>query len=333
MMRRAIANAESARLRSRPNPWVGAVLVDPYGVVYDGATHKPGGQHAEVEALTAAGDAAQGATVFTTLEPCSHKGRTGPCAEALVEAGVARVIIGIADPDENVSGQGIALLESAGIDVAVGILEAEISNQLAPYLTHRRTGRPHVIVKLAQTLDGFIAAPDGTSKWITGPEARRDVHRLRAESDAIIVGTGTVSADDPSLTVREYTPAQADDEQPHLDPWRIVIGKTAASIHDGAKTAPFEAWDGGLEELLDELGNRGVLQVMVEGGATLAGSFHRADLVDEYWIYLAPALMGGSNATSTFAGDGAATMADVQRGTFVSATPLGNDLRLIYRPS
>ena len=332
MMRRAMRNAETARLRSRPNPWVGAVLVDTYGVVYDGATHKPGGQHAEREALESAGDAARGSTVFTTLEPCGHTGRTGPCAEALIDAGVARVVVGVTDPDPNVSGTGIARLEEAGIDVAVGVLEDEISAQLAPYLTQRRTGRPHVIVKLAQTLDGFIAAPDGTSKWITGAEARRDVHRLRAQSDAIIVGTGTVKADDPSLTVRDYTPAEHDDEVPHLDPWRIVVGATATAIHDGATTAPFEAWDGPLGGLLDELGSRDLLQVMVEGGANLAGSFHRAGLVDEYWIYLAPAIMGGANATSTFAGEGAATMADVQRGEFVSATKLGDDLRLIYRP-
>ena len=132
--------------------------------------------------------------------------------------------------------------------------------------------------------------------------------------------------------MRDYTPAETDDEVSHLDPWRIVVGATATAIHDGATTAPFEAWDGPLGGLLDELGSRDLLQVMVEGGANLAGSFHRAGLVDEYWIYLAPAIMGGANATSTFAGEGAATMADVQRGEFVSATKLGDDLRLIYRP-
>lgn len=332
MMRRAMANAETARLRCRPNPWVGAVLVDNYGVVYDGATHQPGGQHAEREALSAAGDAAKGATVFTTLEPCNHSGRTGSCAAALIDAEVARVVIGVTDPDELVSGDGIARLEASGIEVIHGVLEAEVTEQLRPYLTQRRTGRPYVIAKLAQTLDGAIAAPDGSSKWITGPEARRDVHRLRAESDAIIVGTGTVEADDPSLTVRDYTPPQTDSELPRLDPWRIVVGKRSVEMQETAKTAPFEPWKRSLDALLDELGQRSAVQVLVEGGATLAGSFHREGLIDEYWIYLAPALMGGSNATSTFAGDAAETMADVQRGTFVSATPLGNDLRIIYRP-
>lgn len=330
-MRRAMANAETARLRSRPNPWVGAVLVDRYGVVYDGATHKPGGPHAEREALSAAGDAAEGATVFTTLEPCSHTGRTDPCTDALIEAGVARVVIGITDPDELVDGQGIARLVEAGIDVTTGVLETEVAQQLAPYLTQRRTGRPHVILKLAMTLDGFIAAPDGTSTWITGAEARHDVHRLRAESDVIIVGTGTVTADNPLLTVRDYTPAHVDDELSHLDPWRIVVGSTAADIHDAAQTAPFESWDGPLEELLDELGSRGKLQVLVEGGALVAGSFHRAGLVDEYWLYMAPALMGGGDGRDAFAGAGAPSMAEVQRGEFVSVDQLGSDLRLIYR--
>ncbi len=333
MMRRAMANAQRARLRARPNPWVGAVLVDRYGVVYDGATNKPGGAHAEREALEAAGHQALGATLFTTLEPCSHTGRTGPCADEIIASGVTRVVIGVADPDPQVSGRGIAALESAGIDVSSGVLENQISDQLAPYLTQRRTGRPYVIVKLAQTLDGAIAAPDGTSTWITGPEARRDVHRLRAESDVIVVGSKTVKADDPKLTVRDFTPAELDDQQPNLDPWRIVVGASAASIHHSASTAPFESWNSGLGELLDELGSRGALQVMVEGGASLAGSFHRAKLVDEYWIYIAPAIMGGDDATSTFAGPSANTMADVQRGRFVSATPLGDDLRLVYRPT
>lgn len=333
MMRRAIANAETARLRSRPNPWVGAVLVDRYGSVFDGATHKPGGMHAEREAIAAAGDATAGATVFTTLEPCNHTGRTGPCADALIEAGVRRVVVGIEDPDPLVSGSGVAALRAAGIDVLTGVGADAVRQQLSAYITHRTTGRPKVVLKLAMTLDGFIAAPDGTSKWITGLEARRDVHRLRAESDAIIVGTGTVKADDPSLTVRDFTPSAVDDSLPPLDPWRIVLGSTATSLEGGAKTAPFESWDGPIPALLDELGSRGLLQVMVEGGAQVAGSFHRDGLIDEYWLYMAPAIMGGANAQSAFAGEAALTMADVQRGTFVSATRLGGDLRLIYRPA
>lgn len=330
MMRRAMVNAETARLRSRPNPWVGAVLIDRYGALYDGATHRPGGPHAEREAISAAGTAARGSTIFTTLEPCGHTGRTGPCTDAIIEAGVERVVIAILDPDPQVRGSGVEALIGAGIDVTLGVEADAVSAQLAPYITQRTTGRPHVIVKLATTLDGFIAAPDGSSQWITGKEARADVHRLRAESDVIVVGSGTVKADDPTLTVRDYRPALHDDENPPLDPWRIVLGSTAASLEDGARAAPFESWNGPLDELLDELGARGVLQVLVEGGGAVAGSFHTARLVDEYWIYMAPALMGGEHGRAGFAGDGAQTMADIERGEFVSVTRLGDDLRLVY---
>lgn len=330
MMRRAVANAAAARIRAVPNPWVGAVLVDRYGVVYDGATEVPGSRHAERVALDAAGTAAEGATLFTTLEPCNHTGRTGPCTDAIVEAGVSRVIIGILDPDTQVAGTGMQHLLEAGLDVTIGVEAARVEAQLAPYITHRTTGRPRVILKLAMTLDGYIAAPDGTSQWITGEEARRDVHRLRAESDAIVVGSQTVRADNPSLTVRDFTPAQADESLPHLDPWRIVLGTTAAELEAGAKTAPYEAWDGGLEALLDELGSRGHLQLMVEGGGAVAGSFHDAGLVDEYVLYMAPAIMGGTEARPAFAGTGAPTMADVQRGRFLDVVQLGDDLRIRY---
>ena len=251
MMRRAIANASTARLRARPNPWVGAVLVDTYGAVYDGATEAPGSRHAERVALDAAGDASHGATLFTTLEPCDHTGRTGPCTNAIIDSGVARVVVGILDPDENVGGSGMERLLQAGIDVTLGVEADAVATQLAPYLTHRTTGRPHVVLKLAMTLDGFIAAPDGTSQWITGEEARRDVHRLRAESDVIIVGSQTVRADNPSLTVRDFTPAEQDESLPSLDPWRVVLGSTAADLESGAKTAPYESWDGDLGALLD----------------------------------------------------------------------------------
>ena len=333
MMRRAIANATSARLRSRPNPWVGAVLIDTYGALYDGATETPGSRHAERVAIDAAGEAAKGATLFTTLEPCDHTGRTGPCTDAIIDSGVARVVIGVLDPDENVGGTGMARLLAAGIDVTLGVEADAVAQQLAPYLTHRNTGRPHVILKLAMTLDGFIAAPDGTSKWITGEEARRDVHRLRAESDVIVVGSQTVRADDPSLTVRDFTPSQHDESITTLDPWRVVLGSTAADLETGTKTAPYESWDGNIEALLDDLGGRGHLQVMVEGGGATAGSFHRAGLVDEYWLYVAPAIMGGDDGRSVFAGRGAPTMADIQRGRFIDVAQLGGDIRIRYAAS
>ncbi len=330
MMRRAIANASAARRRARPNPWVGAVVVDRYGGVHDGATQPPGNAHAERVALDSAGADADGGTLVTTLEPCSHTGRTGPCAEAIVDAGVRHVVVGVLDPDPKVSGSGVERLRSSGIEVTVGVEEAAVEAQLAPYLTHRRTGRPRVILKLATTLDGHIAAPDGSSTWITGPDARTDVHRLRADSDAIVVGANTLRLDDPSLTVRDFTPSDSGDEA-IVDPWRIVL---ASADEDPNKNAsPYEVWKDSPEALLDELGDRGMVQVLVEGGAGVAGSFHRSGLVDEYHVYLAPALMGGDDAKSAFGGAGAPTMSDVTRGRFVSVTPLGDDLRLVWLPA
>lgn len=202
-MAHAIEHAASVRSRTSPNPWVGAVVLDANGnVVGVGSSEPPGGAHAEVIALAAAGAAAAGATLVVTLEPCSHHGRTPPCVDAIAAAGIARVVVGVHDPDRRVAGRGVAALRAAGVTVEVGLLGDQVTAQLEPYLHHRRTGRPYVVCKLATTLDGGIAATDGSSQWITGQEARTDVHRLRAESDAIIVGAGTIRADDPSLTVR-----------------------------------------------------------------------------------------------------------------------------------
>ncbi|MCB0976824.1 MAG: bifunctional diaminohydroxyphosphoribosylaminopyrimidine deaminase/5-amino-6-(5-phosphoribosylamino)uracil reductase RibD [Acidimicrobiales bacterium] len=314
-MKMAIDAASTVRASTSPNPWVGCVLEATDGRRFVGATEPPGGRHAEIVALDAAGPAAAGATVWTTLEPCSHFGRTPPCASALVAAGVARVVVGVADPDPNVSGNGISALREAGIDVTVGVAEREVSEQLAPYLHHRRTGRPWVVLKLASTLDGRTAAPDGSSRWITGPEARTDVHRLRAESDAIVVGAGTVRADDPALTVRHVD---------GKDPRRIVLG----TIPDGAAVLPAESHRGDFGDLLDRLGSEGVVQVLVEGGATVAHDLHAAGTVDQYVIYLAPALFGGDDAVGLFTGAGAATIDAVWRGSLSSVRRLGDDLRL-----
>ena len=280
---RAIELAASVRGATSPNPWVGAVLLKADGQTFEGATSPPGGPHAEAVALDKAGKHARGATLFATLEPCSHTGRTAPCADALIAAGVARVVIGIADPDPLVAGAGIARLRAAGILVDVGVEAAAVERQLKPYLKHRTTGRPWVVLKLASTVDGRIAAPDGSSQWITGDEARADAHRLRAESDAILVGAGTVRTDDPALTVRL---ARGN------DPLRVVLGR----VPEGAKVQPAEEMHGELSTVLDELGAKGVLQVLVEGGASVAGEFHRAGLVDEYVIYMAPTLLGGETA-------------------------------------
>jgi len=322
-MQRAVDLASTVRATTAPNPWVGCVVVTAGGQVFEGATQPPGGPHAEAVALAAAGAAARGATAYTTLEPCSHHGRTPPCADALVAAGVARVVIGIDDPDPKVAGQGAARLRAAGIvvDHATGGAAEAVALQLAPYLHHRRTGRPWVVLKLASSLDGRTAAPDGSSRWITGPEARADAHRLRADSDAVLVGAGTVRADDPALTVR-HVPAER-------QPLRVVLGQAPAD----AAVHPCLELGGELGQVLDTLGGKGVVQLLVEGGATVAGAFHRAGLVDRYVLYLAPALFGGDDGRSLLAGAGAPTMAEVWRGRILSTTRLGADLRIDLVPA
>ncbi len=323
MLRRAIAVAWAARRRAAPNPWVGAVLVARDGQQFTGATEPPGSRHAEVVALDAAGVAgsAEGSVLYVTLEPCSHHGRTPPCTDAIVAAGVARVVVGIEDPDPRVAGQGIAALEAAGIEVVVGIEAAAVNAQLRPYLHHRRTGRPEVVLKLAASLDGRIAAPDGTSQWITSAAARRDAHQLRADAGAILVGAGTVRADDPALTVRLEG---YDGPQPR----RIVLGRAPR----GAKVHPCEEHVGPIGPLLDRLGAEGVLQVLVEGGATVAHGLVAEGLVDRLVCYLAPAIFGGDDARGMFAGRGAATIEAIRRGQFVSAEQIGDDLRVEVVP-
>jgi diaminohydroxyphosphoribosylaminopyrimidine deaminase/5-amino-6-(5-phosphoribosylamino)uracil reductase len=314
-MRRAIELADSVRCTASPNPWVGCVVGAADGTTYEGATARPGGPHAEATALAAAGERARGATLYVTLEPCPHHGRTPPCADAIVAAGVSRVVMGLEDPDRRVRGRGLARLREAGVAVEVGLCGERIEEQLAPYLKHRSSGRPWVVLKLAATVDGRIAAPDGDSRWITGEEARADAHRLRAESDAVLVGAGTVRADDPALTVRHV-----DGD----DPLRVVLGRAP----EGARVQPAKEMSGDLDAVLAELGRRGVVQLLVEGGATVAHAFHRSGLVDRYVLYLAPAFFGGDDGRGLFAGPGAATMKDLWRGRFVGVTRLGPDLRV-----
>ncbi len=325
-MERAVANAARVRHSTSPNPWVGAVVVTADGTAHDGATEPPGGRHAARVALDAAGSAAAGATVYTTLEPCNHTGRTGPCAEALLEASVARVVVAMGDPDPHVAGTGIARLKSAGIDVTVGVGADIAGEQLAPYLHHRHTGRPFVVAKLAASLDGRTAAPDGSSKWITSAGARADTHRLRAESDAILVGAGTVRADDPSLTVRDWEPPEGTPAA--ADPRRIVLGAAVPN----AKVQPCLAWDGPIDRLLEQLGDEGVVQLMVEGGAGVIGDFQRAGLIDRVVLYLAPVLFGGEDAKGLFSGAGASSIDEVNRGEIVAVDRVGPDLRIEFKP-
>jgi diaminohydroxyphosphoribosylaminopyrimidine deaminase/5-amino-6-(5-phosphoribosylamino)uracil reductase len=315
-MAEAVALGQSVRATTSPNPWVGAVVVpaDDSPVAL-GATSPPGGPHAEANALALAGPCARGATVYVTLEPCSHHGRTPPCADALIAAGVARVVVGVVDPDPQVAGQGIARLQEAGVSVSVGVGAAAVEESLRPYLKQRRTGRPWVVLKLAATLDGRTAAPDGSSKWITGPLARADVHRLRAESDAIAVGAGTIRQDDPTLTVRDA---------PGFDPLRIVLGSAPAE----ARVQPARQFAGDPSDLVDTLGGEGVIQLLVEGGATVAGDWHRRGLVDQYVLYLAPALMGGDGGRPILAGPSISSISDLWRGRIVSVRQIGPDVRI-----
>ncbi|MGH9303331.1 MAG: bifunctional diaminohydroxyphosphoribosylaminopyrimidine deaminase/5-amino-6-(5-phosphoribosylamino)uracil reductase RibD, partial [Acidimicrobiales bacterium] len=270
-MRRALELGESVRLRTSPNPWVGSVVVGSDGSpVGEGATAPPGGAHAEVAALRAAGGRASGSTLYTTLEPCAHHGRTPSCAEAIVQAGVARVVASVIDPDGHVNGRGMARLRAARVRVTTGVLEEKVESLLAPYLKHRRSGRPYVVLKLAATADGRIAARDGSSKWITGPEARADVQLLRRESDAVLVGARTIRMDDPMLTVRGRPGAGAGrpDEaggqgggaaersgeatgqyaQAGRELLRVVLGRLPK---DGARAAPALELSGDLRGVLD----------------------------------------------------------------------------------
>jgi diaminohydroxyphosphoribosylaminopyrimidine deaminase/5-amino-6-(5-phosphoribosylamino)uracil reductase len=320
-MRRALALAASVRTRTSPNPWVGALVTTADGESFEGATAPPGGPHAEVVALQAAGDRGRGATLYTTLEPCAHHGRTPPCTGAIAAAGVGRVVVAILDPDPQVSGRGVAELRDRGVTVDVGVRADEAAELLAPYLKHRLTGRPWVVLKLAATMDGRIAAPDGTARWLTGEAARADAHALRALSDAVLVGAGTVRADDPALTVRAGP-------VPEHQPLRVVLGH----VPDGARVHPALELSGEPDEVLDELGAKGVLQLLVEGGARVAHAFHRAGLVDRYVFYFAPALFGGDDAVPMFGGPGAPGIDDLWRGRVVSVTQLGGDVRVELAP-
>jgi len=317
LMLMAIAAGDKARLHAPPNPWVGALVVSELGVVVsEGHTQVPGESHAEVEALRRAGSAARGATMVVTLEPCSHTGRTGPCAQAIIDAGVARVVVATLDPDPRVSGGGVDMLRSAGVEVEVGIEEAAVREQLAAYLWHRTTGRPYVVAKVASTLDGVVAMADGTSQWITSEAARRDAHVLRAQSQAIVVGAGTVRTDDPALTAR------LDDIV--LQPLRVVLGRAP----EGAKVHPCLELSGDLEAVLDEIARHDVLQVLVEGGPTTLSAFFAAGLVNHVVWYQAPAFAGARGTRGALADLGTQTISQLRRGRVVDVRRIGEDVRM-----
>lgn len=317
VMAEAIAEGEKARLHAPPNPWVGAIVLDTEGVERGrGHTQVPGSSHAEVEALALAKDGARGGTLVVTLEPCCHVGRTGPCVEAIIEAGIAHVVVGTLDPDPRVAGQGVSALRDAGLTVTTGVLIEEVRAQLAPYLWHRITGRPYVIAKVASTLDGVVAMADGSSQWITGDAARHDGHLLRAQSQAIIVGAGTVRSDNPALTARLGDIV--------LEPLRVVLGSAPLD----AKVRPCLERTGSLRNILDELGELDVLQVLIEGGPSTVSAFLEAELVNHVVWYLAPAFAGGDGTTAALRTLSTGTLAQLRRARFSGVRPIGDDIRV-----
>jgi diaminohydroxyphosphoribosylaminopyrimidine deaminase/5-amino-6-(5-phosphoribosylamino)uracil reductase len=350
-MDRALLVAEAGLGLTSPNPAVGAVLVRDGRVVGEGAHLRAGTPHAEALALQAAGEEARGAEAYVTLEPCSHHGRTPPCAEALVAAGVRRVVAAGSDPNPRVRGQGLARLRDAGIEVAVGVREAEARALNRGFFSVHLRGRPHVTLKTAMTLDGKIVAADGQSRWITGEAARAEAHRLRFLADAVMVGIGTALADDPRLTVRATgLPAKEPlrvvvDSRLRLppeaalrtagDPGRVVVacaGAAAGPRADalrarGARVV--EAGEAGgrvdLARLLLILGGLDVLSVLVEGGAELAAGLLDAGLVDRVAVFVAPRLLGGRAVPGPIGGPGRPLKEAVTLGA-VTARAIGPDL-------
>lgn len=350
-MRRAITLAARGLGSTSPNPVVGCVILDAAGRhAGEGFHQRAGGPHAEIHALRDAGDRARGGTAYVTLEPCNHTGRTGPCAQALIKAGVARVVYAVGDPNPQATG-GADTLRAAGTEAEQGLLAAEAEAGNAAWLTSVRLGRPYVLWKYAATLDGRIAAADATSRWITSPESRADVHRLRAEADAVVVGSGTARTDDPQLGVRGIEDA--------VQPLRVVVDTGATAVRPGARvldgTAPTliavaeDADAGHLPEaavvrlsraatgpgldipaLLRALHGRGVRSVLLEGGPTLAGAFVAAGTVDKVVGYLAPVLLGAGPAA--LADAGISTIAEALRLDVTETVRIGPDLRITAVP-
>lgn len=338
-MRRAVVLSAAGGEATRPNPNVGAVVLDASGAVAGEARHeRVGSPHAEVLALRQAGERARGGTVVVTLEPCAHTGRTGPCTEAVLAAGVARVVYAVADETAQAGG-GAERLRRAGVDVEAGVLAQEAERANERWLTGVRRQRPFVVWKVAATLDGRVAAADGTSRWVSSPESRQDAHRLRAECDTIVAGIGTVLADDPHLTVRDEHGTPAGEQ-----PLRVVVdshGRTpsgARVLDDAAPTwvvtiaevgaGPDGAVD--LPALLKGLWARERTLVLLEGGPTLAGAFVRAGLVDRVVAYLAPTLLGGG--VPVLSGTGIGTLADGVGLDIDDVRRVGPDVRVTARP-
>jgi diaminohydroxyphosphoribosylaminopyrimidine deaminase/5-amino-6-(5-phosphoribosylamino)uracil reductase len=357
-MRRALDLACLSDGQTSPNPVVGALIVKDDEVIGEGHHRFAGSAHAEVEAIRQVGDQTRSATLYVTLEPCNHHGRTPPCTEAIIEAGLSRVIYAMPDPNRDVTGGGAARLRAAGIEVVSGILEAEARFANRSFIHHIETGRPWVIAKYAATLDGRIATTTGQSKWITGAEARARAHELRSMVDGVAVGVETVIADDPQLTVRHPNGSAPGTVQKH--PARIVFDsrgrapKTARVFEPNEKSAAYavgtDRLDPALGSHLDhlgvnvirvpangsgrtdlsksliELGRRGIQRLMVEGGSELLGSFLQEGLIDEAWVFLSPTLIGGRNAKPAIGGSGIEQLSQRLKLDWIEIERLGNDI-------
>jgi diaminohydroxyphosphoribosylaminopyrimidine deaminase/5-amino-6-(5-phosphoribosylamino)uracil reductase len=342
-----LALREGAKGRPSPNPHVGAVLTKRGKVVAKGYHARAGQAHAEVVAIERAKRAARGATLYVTLEPCNHHGRTGPCTEAIIEAGIARVVIGARDPAPHTKGS-IRKLRRAGIEVQVGVRRTEAERLIADFAKHIGTGKPYVTLKAAVTLDGRIATKSGDSKWITGPKARRHAHRLRHRSDAVMVGVGTVLADDPQLTVRDVrgksplrvildsrlrTPPDArilDEEAPTLVFHGHRAPRTRAKKLEatGAELVSVSRDRTGLdlEAVLDSLGARKIVRLLVEGGGTLHGALLDRGLVDSAAIFVAPAILGDAEGIPLAIGASRDSIEEAMRLKFPRMRRFGDDI-------
>jgi len=350
-MRRALALAARGRGRVEPNPMVGCVIARGRQIVGEGYHRRFGGPHAEIHALQASGRRARSATAYVTLEPCCHHGKTPPCTDAIVAAGLQRIVVAVADPFAQVRGRGLRRLRAAGIEVAAGLCRSEAMQLNAPYFKLQRNHRPWVILKWAQSLDGKIAAPSGQSKWISGPRSRRWAHRLRARVDAVVVGAGTVIADDPQLTCRCVRPRRIATRiviDPDLQtppqarlvrtarrvPTVIVTRRASAGRRRvrayeraGVEILALRRTRTGLDlgQLLDELGRRAMTNIMIEGGSKTLGAFFDAGLADEAIIFVSRRLIGGRAGPSPLEGLGPATMRDVRRPARTKVTRCGQD--------
>ncbi len=357
-MARALALGERGRLTSAPNPWVGCLILRDGAVVGEGYHHRAGEPHAEALALQQVGERAQGATAYVTLEPCAHHGRTPPCVDALVRGGIGRVVVAVLDPDPRVAGRGVTGLRAAGIRVDVGVGADGAIASLAPYLHQRRTGGAYCVLKAAVTIDGRTAATDGSARWITGVAARADTHRLRAASQAIIVGAGTALTDHPTLTARhlDLMPVQqqplrvlldARGQVPATGPlFDVALARTLVVTTARADARRVAAWrDAGAEvalvppdaggvdlcATLELLGGRGILQALVEGGPTLLGAFVRSRLVDRLVVYVGARTLS-QTGRPLLAGPGPQTITEAGRWRLLDVHRLDDDVRLDYAP-